>query len=246
MTTPGAGPVGELHSRDDSAPRRDARASKLFDKSFLQRDSASRSDLDRALLRPSCDVDSPALRTELHRDVSIISLADYLSLEDEVPFDDLTTAMHAAWNRHALPTRTGAVDAIVHSTGALVIRDWLQRHHGPDRAPIKHLVMLARPTSARRCRTRAGRSSPAAPSASSASARAAPSRPAPGFSRDWSSPVPIPGAWPSATASAWAAPGIDPATCSAPYWSATPATAASARSSTRTARTARCASRPPT
>ncbi len=83
------------------------------------------------------------LRTELQRDVSIISLADYVSLEDEVRFDDLTTAMHAAWYRHNLPTCTGGVDAIVHSTGALVIRDWLQRHYGPDRAPIKHLVMLA-------------------------------------------------------------------------------------------------------
>ena len=83
------------------------------------------------------------LRAALHRDVSIISLADYLSLEDEVRFDDLTTAMHAAWKRHELPTRTGGVDAIVHSTGALVIRDWLQRHYGPDRSPVKHLVMLA-------------------------------------------------------------------------------------------------------
>ena len=83
------------------------------------------------------------LRAALHRDVSIISLADYLSLEDDVRFDDLTTAMHAAWKRHELPTRTGGVDAIVHSTGALVIRDWLQRHYGPDRSPVKHLVMLA-------------------------------------------------------------------------------------------------------
>ena len=83
------------------------------------------------------------LQTELRRDVAIISLADYVSLEDEVRFDDLTAAMHAAWTRHKLPTRTGAVDAIVHSTGSLVMRDWLQRHYAPDRAPVKHLVMLA-------------------------------------------------------------------------------------------------------
>ena len=63
------------------------------------------------------------LRTELHRDVSIISLADYVSLEDEVRFDDLTTAMQAAWKRHRLPRCKGGVDAIVHSTGGLVIRD---------------------------------------------------------------------------------------------------------------------------
>ena len=35
------------------------------------------------------------------------------------------------------------MDAIVHSTGALVIRDWLQRHYTPSRVPIKRLLMLA-------------------------------------------------------------------------------------------------------
>lgn len=75
--------------------------------------------------------------------ISIISLADYISMEDEVRFDDLATAMQTAWVRHNLPKRKGSVDAIVHSTGSPVIRDWLQRNYTPGRAPIKHLVMLA-------------------------------------------------------------------------------------------------------
>lgn len=78
-----------------------------------------------------------------HNDISIISLAHYLTMEDEVRFDDIVTAMKAAWDSHRLPTEPGSVDAVVHSTGGLVIRDWLQRNFEPDSAPIKHLVMLA-------------------------------------------------------------------------------------------------------
>ena len=84
------------------------------------------------------------LRAKLDRpEIAIIHLADYLSMEDEVRFDDIASAMEAAWHRNGLPTAPGSVDAIVHSTGGLVIRDWLQRNHGPDDAPVKNLVMLA-------------------------------------------------------------------------------------------------------
>ena len=84
------------------------------------------------------------LRARLkEQDVSIISLADYISMEDEVRFDDVVTAMQTAWEKHKLPKKKGSVDAIVHSTGGPVIRDWLQRNYTPGRAPIKHLLMLA-------------------------------------------------------------------------------------------------------
>ena len=76
------------------------------------------------------------------RDVSIISLAKYMSMEDEIRFDDIVTAMRAAWRDRLLPTDPGSVDAIVHSTGGLVIRDWLQRNYKFHAAPIKHLVMF--------------------------------------------------------------------------------------------------------
>ncbi len=83
------------------------------------------------------------LRARLWREVSIVSLADYVSMEDEVRFDDVAEAMDVAWRRHGLPRGKGAVDAVVHSTGGLVVRDWLARHSTPARAPVKHLVMLA-------------------------------------------------------------------------------------------------------
>ena len=84
------------------------------------------------------------LRAKLNgREISIIHLADYISMEDEVRFDDIVSAMAMAWKKNDFPTSAGSVDAIVHSTGGLVIRDWLQRNYEPDDVPIKHLVMLA-------------------------------------------------------------------------------------------------------
>ncbi|MCY4511382.1 MAG: hypothetical protein OXG35_31130, partial [Acidobacteria bacterium] len=77
------------------------------------------------------------LRARLGREVSIVSLADYVSMEDEVRFDDVAEAMDVAWRRHELPRGKGAVDAVVHSTGGLVVRDWLARHSTPARAPVK-------------------------------------------------------------------------------------------------------------
>lgn len=83
------------------------------------------------------------LSEELGSEVAHVRLGDYLSLVDEVRYDDLASAMQQAWLDQGLPTTKGSVDAIVHSTGGLVIRDWLQRHYAPNKAPIKHLVMLA-------------------------------------------------------------------------------------------------------
>ena len=84
------------------------------------------------------------LRAEMQQPkISIISLADYISMGDEIRFDDLVTAMDYAWNDHGLPRDKCSVNAIVHSTGGLVIRAWLQHYFEPDKAPIKNLVMLA-------------------------------------------------------------------------------------------------------
>ena len=83
------------------------------------------------------------LQGSLKSEVTIIQLADYLSMEDEVRFDDLASAMNRAWDDHRLPRDKRSVNAVVHSTGGLVIRHWLDRYCNPERAPIHHLVMLA-------------------------------------------------------------------------------------------------------
>ncbi|MDP2137148.1 MAG: hypothetical protein Q8J74_04785 [Candidatus Didemnitutus sp.] len=72
-----------------------------------------------------------------------INLADYVSMDDEVRFDDLVAGMQRAWTDLGLPTKTGAVDVVIHSTGGLVVRDWLATHYAPGAAPIKRLLMLA-------------------------------------------------------------------------------------------------------
>ncbi len=72
-----------------------------------------------------------------------INLADYVSMDDQVRFDDLVAGMQRAWADVGLPTKPGAVDAVVHSTGGLVIRDWLNRSFKPGDSPIKRLLMLA-------------------------------------------------------------------------------------------------------
>ncbi len=72
-----------------------------------------------------------------------IAIGDYLSKDDALRFDDLQAALDRAWTLHGLPRDVASVDLVVHSTGGLVIRDWLVRHFSPDKAPVKHLVMLA-------------------------------------------------------------------------------------------------------
>ena len=83
------------------------------------------------------------VRARLNTQISVIRLADYVSMEDEVRFDDLVSAMNRAWDAEGLPRTKGGVNALVHSTGGPVIRDWLDRNFGPDESPIMHLVMLA-------------------------------------------------------------------------------------------------------
>ena len=182
------------------------------------------------------------LRTALHRDVSIIPLADYLSREDEVRVDDLTTAMRAAWNRHKLPTPRAPWTPSP-TARDLVIRDWLQRHYGPDRAPVKHLVMLApayfgSPLAHKGCsfitlgfiRKREGR----------------PFETGSRILGDWSSPVPH--TWRLAERDRFGAGGTKVSTRQRALHRASRQhrlPRGSTRSSTRTARMARCASRRP-
>ncbi len=83
------------------------------------------------------------VRAQLNTQISVIRLADYVSMEDEVRFDDVVSAMNRAWDAEGLPRTKGGVDALVHSTGGPVVRDWLDRNFGPDESPIMHLVMLA-------------------------------------------------------------------------------------------------------
>lgn len=76
-------------------------------------------------------------------DIREIHLGNYISLDDRVRFDDLADALSKAWTDQHLPTDPRSVDAIVHSTGALVIRHWMVRNFPPEEVPLKRLLMLA-------------------------------------------------------------------------------------------------------
>lgn len=81
--------------------------------------------------------------SELHRNSVQIFLGNYISLDDRVTIPDLAAALARVWRVRNLPTAPRSVDVIVHSTGALVIREWMTRYYTPDTNPIFHLVMLA-------------------------------------------------------------------------------------------------------
>lgn len=85
-----------------------------------------------------------ALHDKYGRDSTAeIDLSRYISLEDGISLDDISRALeralHSREYRH-LPRR--GFHAIVHSTGALVLRNWLRRF-SPKPSPLENLIYLA-------------------------------------------------------------------------------------------------------
>jgi len=83
------------------------------------------------------------LSQRLNAPVPMISLAEWLSMDDLVTFDDLVSRMDAAWTAYGLPRTPHSADVITHSTGALLIRHWMTEFFDAGLTPVKHLVMLA-------------------------------------------------------------------------------------------------------
>ncbi|MBB5320528.1 esterase/lipase family protein [Marinobacter oulmenensis] len=98
--------------------------------------SASFRSLARQLLSTESDPSSS-------RDIRHLRLADYISLDDEIGYEDLVQAMQKAWTKEELPTAPRSVDVVIHSTGGLVVRHWLTTYFKPEASPIKRLLMLA-------------------------------------------------------------------------------------------------------
>ncbi len=83
------------------------------------------------------------VRSLPERQVDTIYLADWISLNDDVTYRDLTFAMQRAWLAKQLPTTPRSVDVIGHSTAALVVRDWMTTYYTAQTCPIHRHVMLA-------------------------------------------------------------------------------------------------------
>ena len=78
-----------------------------------------------------------------HGEVHQLFLGDYVSMDDEVTFDDVREAMERAWHDKGLPTAPRSVDIVVHSTGALVVRYWMTCFYAADNNPVRRFLMLA-------------------------------------------------------------------------------------------------------
>jgi pimeloyl-ACP methyl ester carboxylesterase len=74
---------------------------------------------------------------------TLIRLGDWISLDDNVGYADIAVALERAWRAEHLPTAPRSVDVVVHSTGALVVREWMTRYHAPDTVPIGRFLQLA-------------------------------------------------------------------------------------------------------
>ncbi len=84
-----------------------------------------------------------ALRDLYGRDAVVeIDLSRYVSLEDGVTVDDISRALDRALREEFPHLLTGRFHVIVHSTGALVIRNWIRRFSKKP-SPIRNLIHLA-------------------------------------------------------------------------------------------------------
>lgn len=71
-----------------------------------------------------------------------IDLGRYISLEDGVTIDDISRALDRALRQDYPHLLQGPMHVLVHSTGALVIRNWVRRF-SPKPSPIRNLVYMA-------------------------------------------------------------------------------------------------------
>ena len=79
------------------------------------------------------------------RVIESIFLGNYVSLDDDVKMSDLVLGLSKAWRKKRLPKTPKGADVIVHSTGGLVIRDWMANEwiDKGKKPPVNNLVLLA-------------------------------------------------------------------------------------------------------
>lgn len=85
------------------------------------------------------------LSEETGRRTDHIWLGDYVSLDDDVRISDLAAALQRAWQSMSLSTEPHTQDVILHSTGGLIVRAWMQIYYTEQsrKPPVENVVMLA-------------------------------------------------------------------------------------------------------
>lgn len=85
-----------------------------------------------------------ALRQENLTDVTVIHACNYATLTNEVTMKDIAEGFDRALRLQAGLNKSEEFDAIIHSTGMLVLRAWLTTYSQVERrGRLKHLVALA-------------------------------------------------------------------------------------------------------
>lgn len=74
--------------------------------------------------------------------VKELNLSRWISLSDGVALDDVSFAMDRALKKEYPHLLESGFHVVIHSTGALVVRNWIKRH-SPKPCPIQNLVHLA-------------------------------------------------------------------------------------------------------
>lgn len=72
-----------------------------------------------------------------------VNVSRWISLDDGLDLEDLTLALDRALHQKHAALLTEGFDAVVHSTGALVIRNWIRRFTTPATCPINRVIYLA-------------------------------------------------------------------------------------------------------
>ena len=88
-----------------------------------------------------------SLPTELRRtfgagNIKELNLSRWISLNDGITLDDVSLAMDRALKARFPKLLSSGFHVIIHSTGALVVRNWI-RNYSPKPSPIENLVHLA-------------------------------------------------------------------------------------------------------
>lgn len=85
------------------------------------------------------------LRQQIGAEIAQLDLSRYISLEDGLTIDDISRAMNRALRQDFSDLLQTGFNAIVHSTGALVVRNWMRKYWEDvnERCPARRVVHLA-------------------------------------------------------------------------------------------------------
>ncbi len=110
---------------------------------FIHGYSAESAETDRKSIRGIYgDLPQTLRRRHGGRNVVEVDLSRYISLDDGIRLDDVSRGLHRVLQDDYPHLLRRGFHAIVHSTGALVIRNWLRRF-SPRPSPLQNLLYLA-------------------------------------------------------------------------------------------------------